>query len=183
MSKILIKALKSAILPSSLLIAGKFLSVFIIIAILSSGFSVTNNIQSIFSIQVLVNNTYDAVLINSISNLVCLILIALPTFYMLIRSTLLKDAQKNPRVVVKLTKLNILKWVTGHESSLIKITIWIAFLWIITGITIASTVNLETYPWIGVLSGVLSLIAALGILKTFEKETDRIYPEESNRYI
>lgn len=182
MSKLLKKALKSAVLPSALLVSGKFLSTFILISIFNESLSLTNNVESVFSIQLYLSDPIVAMKVNSISNLITLLLIAIPTMYFLLRATLLYDAQSNPRIVVKLTKLNILKWVTGQESSIIKVTIWTAFLWIISGICISSTIEQGTYSWIGVLAGVLSLIASFGILKTFEKETARIYPEDNGRY-
>ncbi|MCK9368775.1 hypothetical protein M0R04_02240 [Candidatus Dojkabacteria bacterium] len=179
MSKLLKRALKSAILPSSILIAGKFLSVFLLISVLGVKFSVTNEIQNFFSIQLNIVDQTTAIYINSLSNFICLLLIAIPTFVILFRNTLLKDAQSNPRVVVRLSKLNILKWVTGPENSLIKVIVWTIFLWIITGICISQAVSNSIYPWIGVIAGVLSLLSSYGILRTFEKETAKIYPEDN----
>ncbi len=183
MSKLLRKALKSAILPASLLVTGKFLSVFFLISYLGNNFFVTNDVTSIFTIQLYLTDIQSALFVNSFSNLITLLVIALPTFYMLIRLTLFKSAQSNPRIVVKLTRLNILKWVTSQESNLVNMLIWTVFLWIIAGVTIASSVNMQTYSWVGILGGALALLSTWGLLKTFESETDRIYPEESNRYL
>lgn len=183
MSKLLRKALKSAILPASLLVTGKFISVFFLISYFGSSFFLTNDIASFFSVQLFVEDTRMALYVNSLSNLFTLLLIAIPTFYMLLRLTLFKSAQENPRIIVKLTKLNILKWVTSQKSNVITVIIWTIFLWIISGIIISSTVSLQTFSWIGVFAGVLSLLSAIGLLRTFESEIDRIYPEEKNNYL
>ena len=179
MSKLLKRALKSAILPCSLLVTGKFLSVFLLISVLGIDFSVTNEIQALFSIQLNIMDPNTAIYINSLSNFICLLLIAIPTFIIFFRNTLLKDAQNNPKVVVKLSKLNVLKWVTGPENTLIKVIVWSIFLWIISGICISQAISNNIYLWIGIVAGVLSLLSAFGILRTFDKETAKIYPEDN----
>lgn len=183
MSKLLKKALKSAIFPASLLIAGKFLSVFLLISYLGLNFIVENENTSLFTIQLYLPDPKITLFVNSVSNLITLLVIAIPSLYYLIQLTLFKSAQENPRVVVKLTRLNLLKWVTSQESSLIKVTIWSIFLWIIAGIVISSTIRSETYSWIGILAGVLATIATWGLIKTFESETAKIYPEEGDTYL
>lgn len=183
MSKLLRKALKSAILPASLLVTGKFISVFFLISYLGTSFFLTNEIVSFFSIQLFVSDPTLAIYINSYSNLFTFLVIATPTFYMLIRLTLFINAKENPRIVVKLTKLNILKWVTSQKSNLISMIVWTMFLWIISGIVISSVLTGQTFTWIGVFAGVSALLATLGLLRTFETETDKIYPEEKNNYL
>lgn len=183
MSKLLKRALKLAVTPASLMIAGKFLAIIVLVTFNRLDFTIANNTSSFFSIQILLGNEKDTLFVNSISNLTALLLIAIPTYYMLIHRTLLKDAQQNPRTVVKLTKLNILKWVTSQHTAFMKVLIWTVFLWIISGITISSVVLLESYSWLGIVAGVLSIFSAWGLLRTFEVETDRIYPRDNNRYI
>jgi hypothetical protein len=183
MSKLLNKALKSAILPASLLVSGKFISVFLLISYLGYDFFVTNEKTNLFSIQLYLSDASATLFVNSYSNLITLLLIAIPTLFMIVQITLLKNAQTNPRVVVKLTRLNILKWVTGSDNSLVKVLSWTIFLWIISGIVISASINSQTYGWIGILAGVLSLLCSWGLLRTFELETDKIYPEEDKRYL
>ena len=183
MSKLLKKALKSAIFPASLLVAGKFLSVFLLISYLGMNFSVGNDNASFFTIQLYLNDPKATLFVNSISNLFSLLIIAIPSLYFLLQLTLFKNAQGDPRVVVKLTKLNLLKWVTSQESSLIKVTVWTVFLWIISGIVISSTISFSTYSWIGILAGILVTLSTWGLVRTFEMETAKIYPEEGDTYL
>jgi hypothetical protein len=183
MSKLLKRALKLAITPASLLIVGKFLAIMILVTLYKLDFKIENGTSSLFSIQFLLASEKDTLFVNSISNLTSLLLIAFPTYYMLVKRTVLKDAQTNPRTVVKLTKLNILKWVTKEETTFMQSLIWTVFLWIVSGISIASCVMLQTYSWIGIVAGVLAILSAWGLLRTFEIETDRIYPRDNNRYL
>jgi hypothetical protein len=183
MSKLLKRALKSAILPAALLVAGKFLSVFMLITYLGYDFLVSNETNRFFTIQLYLSDPKASLFVNSYSNLLTLLIIALPSLYMIFQLIVLKNAQNNPRVVVKLTKLNLLKWVNSSKNSLISTLIWTIFLWIITGITISSSINMQTYSWIAILAGFFALLCTWGLLRTFEIETDRIYPEDKGNYI
>lgn len=183
MSKLLKRALRTAVLPASLIVAGKFLSIITLVGTRSLEFSVNNDAPTFFSIQLVLSNHTDALMVNSVSNLVTLLLIAIPTFYMLVRRTLLVDIQNNPRTVVKLTKLNVLKWVTNQNNPLLDVLVWVMFLWIISAICISSAISLETYSWIGVVSGTFALLSAWGLLRTFEAETAKIYPKDNNGYL
>lgn len=183
MSKLLRKALKSAILPASLLVAGKFLSVFLLISYTGLQFFVRNDNSSFFTIQLYLTDPNATLFVNSFSNLISLLLVAVPALYQLLQLILLEKAQGNPRVIVKLTKLNLLKWVTSQESSLVKVVVWTVFLWIISGIVISSSINSSTYAWIGIFAGFVAMISTWGLLKTFESETAKIYPDEGQRYL
>ncbi|MBI2357217.1 hypothetical protein HYV12_04170 [Candidatus Dojkabacteria bacterium] len=182
MSKLLKRALKLSILPASLMVVGKFLSVFILIALYSLQFSIESSSSSLFSIQIFLQTQEQVLNVNSISNLITFLLIALPTLYIIARKTFMQSARENPRTIVKLTRLNILKWVTSDKTPILQITIWTMFLWIISGVCIASSMSGNTYMWIGVLSGISSILAAWGMVRTFETETDKIYPRENKAY-
>ncbi len=182
MSKLLKRALKLSILPASLMVVGKFLSVFILIALYNLQFSIESSKVGIFSIQIFLQEQDQVLLVNSYSNLFTLLLVAIPTTYILARRIFLQNARENPRTIVKLTRLNILKWVTSDKTTLLKISVWIMFLWIISGVSISSAITANTYTWIGVLAGTLSILATWGLIRTFEMETDRIYPKDTKAY-
>jgi hypothetical protein len=56
------------------------------------------------------------------------------------------------------------------------------FLWMIAGVCIASSVVGNTYMWIGILSGVIAILATWGMIRTFEIETEKVYPKETQAY-
>ncbi|KKR05592.1 MAG: hypothetical protein UT34_C0002G0099 [candidate division WS6 bacterium GW2011_GWF2_39_15] len=182
MSKLLKRALKLSILPASLMIAGKFLSVFILIAIYQLQFSIESGTSGIFSLQIFLEQQENVLQINSYSNLLTLLFIAIPTFYVLLRKTILQKAKDNPRTIVKLTRLNILKWVTSDKTPILQISMWTMFLWIIAGICISSSMSGFTYEYIGIMAGVLAILATWGMIRTFEMETDKIYPKNNQAY-
>ncbi len=182
MSKLLKRALRIAILPASILVAGKFLSLIVLTTINGFPIWIENDITSFFSIQIYVSNSNVATQINSYSNLITLLLIAIPTVYMLVRKTLLKDIEHDPRTVVRLTKLNILKWVTSQDTTFLQILLWTVFLWIVTGVIVSSTLLEQTYTWIAILAGTLSILCTWGLIRTFEVETAKIYPQTDKQY-
>lgn len=182
MSKLLKRALKLSILPASLMVVGKFITVFLLISLYQLQFSIETGSASLFTVQIFLQDQAQVLNINSYSNLITLVLIAIPTFYTLIRKTILNSARQNPRTIVKLTRLNILKWITSDKTPILQVSIWTMFLWMISGVCIASSVSGNTHMWIGVLSGVLAVLATWGMIRTFEIETEKVYPKDTQAY-
>jgi hypothetical protein len=182
MSKLLKRALKISIAPAILLIAGKFLGILGTSLIYNLNFQISNDLGRTFSVQIFFPDAATTLFVNSISNLVMVAFIAIPLLGFIVKMYLYNTAAKNPRTIVKMTRFNILKWITSKDTSFLTIFIWCAFLWIACGITIAHTLQGNTYEWIGILAGALALIASLFTIKTFEIETDNIYPIEHKRY-
>jgi hypothetical protein len=98
---------------------------------------------------------------------------------MIVKTTILQSATENPRTIAKVVKFNILKWVTSSNSTFLQIFIWTTFLLIAAIITISNSIQGDSYTWVGITGGVLALLSVWGLIKTFEIETDKVYP--SNR--
>lgn len=177
MSNLLKRALKFAIAPAILIIATKVIGVLVLGSVYNLDIHLGNDIGQTFSTQIYISSEKDAIFLNSISDSFTLLSLALPLIYMLIKISLSQNVKRNPRTVIKLTKVNLLKWVTKDDTSFLKIFIWTVFLWIISGLTIVNTIQGKTYLWIGVAAGVFALIAAWGVLNIFEIESNKVYPE------
>lgn len=182
MSKLLKRALKISLTPAILMIAGKFIGIMVPSILYDLEFFVQNNIQGLVSIQILFTDSNITLFVNSISNLTMLLFLAVPTMYFIIKTSIHQTTLQNPRTIVKITRLNILKWITKKNTSFLQIFIWTAFLTIASIIVILHTLQGQTYDWIGITAGVLSLLCIWGTIKTFELETDKIYPKEKNYY-
>lgn len=179
MSILLKKALKLSLIPAILMIAGKFLGVFFLIAIHSIQFSVGNEVSGIFSTQIYLSNTETTLFVNSISDLLMVSLLGIITLWMIVQTTLLQNARNNPRTIAKIVKFNMLKWITSNTSTFLKIFIWTSFVLISSIIVITNALQGDTYLWVGIISGVLSLLCIWGVIKTFEIETEKGYPSNS----
>jgi len=176
MSILLKKTLKLSILPAILMIAGKFVGVIALIIIYDLPFDVGNQINGIFSTQIFLSNNTDTLFVNSFSDLAMIVVLGIPTLYMILNTAVLQSSKTNPRTIAKVVKFNMLKWVTGTNSTFLRIFLWSSFVLISSIITISNTLQGDTYRWIGITAGVVSLLCVWGLIKTFENETDKVYP-------
>jgi hypothetical protein len=183
MSKLLKRALKLAFTPAVIIIAGKFLSLFILLRIYNIDFIISNDISGIFSIRILLEDSDMSAYVNSISSFITYLLITIPTLYLLLKHTVLKKAQSNPKTIVKLTRINVLTWLTKQGSSFLTTFVWTAFQWILSAMIVVQAISDNTYMWMGILAGVSAILFAWGILRTFELETAKIYPRDNKGYI
>ncbi len=182
MPKLLKRALKISLTPAILMIAGKFLGIMIPSIIYDLEFFVQNDIQGLVSIQILFTEGNVTLFVNSVSNITMLLFLAVPTIYFIIKTSIYQTTLQNPRTIAKITRLNIIKWITKRDTSFLQIFIWTAFLTIASIIVIIHTLQAQTYDWIGITAGVISLLCIWGTIKTFELEADKIYPKENNYY-
>jgi hypothetical protein len=182
MSKLLKRALKISIVPAILIIAGKFIGILCTSVVYNLNFQISNDLNGLFSVQIYYPDASTTLFVNSISNLVMVIFVAVPLLYFIIKTALYHSIANNPRTIVKMTKFNMLKWITSKDTSFLTMFIWCAFLWIASGVTIAHTLQGSTYTWVGIIAGTVALIASLFTMKTFDVETDNIYPREHKYY-
>ncbi len=181
MSKLLRRALKISLWPAILMILAKFLGMVIVGIIYDLEFYVDNNVNGIYSVQIYFTDFNTTLFVNSYSNLAMLILLAIPTFYFIIKTSIYQSSLQNPKTIVKITRLNILNWITKKDTSFLLIFLWSSFLTLASIIVILQTLQGNCYQWIGIVAGVTALFSIWGTMKTFELETDNIYPR-NNRY-
>ncbi len=164
------------------MIAGKFLGLLIINIIYDFNFQIDNDLQGIFSVQLYYTDQTTTLFANSISNLIMILTIALPLVYFVAKTLFYQKALNNPRTIVKMTKLNVNKWITKDDSSFLKIFIWSCFLWLSSMVTISHSIQGITYEYIAIIAVILTILTTWGAVKTFESETDKIYPRDK-KYI
>lgn len=177
MSNLLKRALKLSIAPAILIIATKVIGILVLSSVYDLDIQIGNDLGHVFSTQIYISSETDAIFLNSIADALTLASLALPLIYMLVKMSLAKASKNNPRTVVKLTKANLLKWVTKDDIGFLKIFIWTAFFWVISGLVIVNTIQEKTYIGVGVAAGVFALTATWGILHIFEIESNKVYPE------
>lgn len=181
MSKLIKRALKNSIIPAILMIAGKVIGIFIISAVFGLTFEIGNDLNGSFSTQIYFYDEDTTLFVNSYSDLCMFLFLAVPTIYFILKTAIFQSAMDNPKTIVKITKFNVLEWVTKNDTTFLKIFIWVAFLWIASAVVVINTLQDNTYSWIGILAGSISFLCGLGAIKTFEIETDKVYPD-SRRY-
>ena len=182
MSKLLKRALKNSLMPAILMIAGKSLGIFVISAVYGFSLEIGNDINGLFSTQIYFQEREITYFVNSMSDLLMLIVLAVPTIYLIIKTIIFQSAMDNPKTIVKVAKFNILNWITKDDTTFLKIFIWCAFLWLASAIVIKNAFEGDTYTWIAILGSVVSFFAAFGTLKAFEVETNKVYPSNNKYY-
>lgn len=176
MSKLLKKVLKSAILPGSLMIVAKLVGVYGATLLYSFPLYIAQDTGYLFSIQLHLADSAQAYITNSFANAVLLTLMNTFTLLVFLRHYLYLKADGNPRTVVKLTKVNMLKWVTDKKSGFISVFIWTFFLFSTNASIIGDTFNQTSASWLGALAFLSTLLFMWGLIRTFELETATIYP-------
>jgi len=182
MSKLLRRALKISVIPAILMIVGKFLGIFVTSVLYDLQFNIDNDISGIFSVQIYFTDSETTLFVNSMSNLTMILFLLLPIIYFIIKTYLYAATHNNPKTIIKMTRLNLLNWITKKDTSFLKTFIWCAFLWLATAITITHSIQGNTYQWIAITSGVIAFLVTLFTINTFELETDKIYPIEKKYF-
>lgn len=183
MSKLLKRVLRLSIAPAVLMIATKVIALITIIVSQDLNTSFGNSLGSIFSVQLYLQDGITVQWVNSVSNMVLFLVVGTPLFYMVLKETLFRKMQENPKTIVKLTKFNLLGWLTKKETHFLNIFVWTIYFWIISVIIISQSLVDSVYPWMGTAAAVMMVLSIWGILRTFESETDRIYPRDKDNYL
>lgn len=164
------------------MIAGKTLGIFLISAKYGYPLEIGNDINGFFSTQIYFDDAQITYFVNSISDLLMLLVIAVPTIYQILKTLLFQSTLQNPKTIVKVTKFNALKWITKDDTTFLQIFIWCVFLWLCSGLIIKNAIEGDTYQWIAYISGVVSLLCGLGALKSFEIQVSKVYPDSKKYY-
>ena len=181
MSNLLKRAIKISLTPAILIIATKVIGILVLGSIYGFDIQIGNDLENTFSTQIYISTEQDALLLNSISDSLTLAILVIPLAYMLLKFSILQKTKEDPRTIIKLTKANLLKWVTNDQTTFLKVFIWTAFLWVISALVIVNTLQEKTYLGIGVAAGVCALIFAWGVLHIFEIESNKLYPKGERR--
>lgn len=164
------------------MIAGKVFGIFFLSAVYTLTFEIGNDLNGIFSTQIYFEDPQTTLFVNSYSDLSMLIFLAIPTIYFVLKTAIFQSTVDNPKTIVKVARFNILQWITRDDTTFLKIFIWNAFLWVSSAIVVVNSLQGNTYTWVGILAGAIALLCGLGALKTFELETDKVYPDRRKYY-
>lgn len=178
MSKLLLQILKISVLPAALMISSKAAAMYLAIRFFDITLYIDDRIESFFTVQLYIDNFEEAQLVESISNLAMLVTMVGVFGYIMLRYTLYERSRNDPRTIVKLTKLNLTKWVTSKDTIFLKIFVWSLFVLITCAVVISSTLKGMTYLWIGGTAFMVIILTGWALIRTFESEVGKVYPTE-----
>lgn len=180
MNKLLSKIILYSILPAALIICGKLLGIYLAINYFQIPITLDNEIQSIFTVQILSEDPTDILLINTISNISMIsILSAFLIFYYLRFYTYLK-VNGNPRTIVKVSKLNLIHWITDKKNSFTRIAVLSTFEILACLLILKDSIQGDSYSWLIYPALVIILISIWSLLRTFDLESSKVYPDNND---
>ncbi len=182
MSKLLIRALKTSIPPAILMIAGKLFGIIAVSALYGLNLSIGNEVDGLFSTQIFFPDEKSTLMVNSFSDLAMLLVLFVPTTYLIVKTALFQSSLTNPKTIVKIVKFNALSWITKDNTTFLTIFVWSAFTIVASALVIANSLQGHSYTYMGYLAVALALFTALGSLKTFEVEINKVYPNSKKYY-
>lgn len=165
------------------MVAAKSLGIYLSAWYLGASIFTETSATGIFTVTFYTENAHNQFLINSISDGVLLGTMVAINLYILVKYNLYRHSKGDPRTIVKLTKFNLLRWVTDKETVFPKVFTWNVFLFSTCAVVVAKTVQQLSPTWLGVSAFIISIIFMWSLVRTFELETARIYPKDDNNYL
>ena len=175
MSKLLIKILKSSILPASLMVIAKLAGIVIAVVVFNEPLTLSHEVD-FFTVRLLFGETANTFLINTVASIILILSMNIGAMIVFIKQNLYLKTHGSPRTVLKLSKLNLLKWITKDDGGFVSAFMWTLFLLATNAIVIGDSLLGNTTGALGVFAFLSTLIFVWGLVKTFESETATIYP-------
>jgi len=172
MKNISLQMVKAAIYPAGMLASSKILGIIIANKLFGYTLYITNNSGRCFSVQF----RYDTILqvenVSTLSNALMLFTIFIGVFYYLIKAYFFHDTHQSPKLIVKLTSINLLDIFSDTMTIFVNLFVWILYIWIVTGLITYSYLNGTNSVHILIVSIAISLIASFLALWDVQREID-----------
>jgi len=130
----------------------------------------------LFTVQLYMAKSSQAFTANSVASVILLITMNVAAFAFFFKQNLYLKTQGNPRTVLKLSKFNILKWITKEDGGFVGVFMWTLFLLATDAIVIGDSIFGNITATLGVIAFGSAFLFIWGLIKTFELETATIYP-------
>lgn len=140
MKNLPLKILKASVYPAGFMVFGKILGMIIITNLNNYPFVVQNNVGGIFSMQFTYATAEQVNNVALFSNMFMYGFVLMGAFFWLIRALFFHDSHESPRVVIKLSELNLNSFIADTYSLYVPLFCWIMYLWLTT-----SLISIDTY--------------------------------------
>lgn len=161
------------------MVVAKLLGILLAIAIYGFPLQIMHDNQ-LFSVQLLLGDLGEAYVTNSIASALLLVTMNVSALLVYAKQNLYLQTIGNPRTILKLTKLNIMKWITRPDNGFIGVFMWTLFLLATNAIVIVDSLTGKITPLLGLFAFVSTIMFIWGLVRTFEQETATIYPRNSH---
>jgi len=162
-SKLLTKLIDKAIVPATLLLATRIVSVVLISSYLHFEFDVSLS-------GFVFRNHLEYVFVNSYSTLIMTVILALGLIYVLIKSYAFHDSHIKPATTAKLFELKMPSLIQSSFDIYSQAAIWIAYAYLLLIISGIMFLNDLVYPWIFYTVLVMTVITTVFFIFDIENE-------------
>lgn len=164
MSKTLVKIVDASIFPAALMVAGKFIGLYLVLNFFNLDWGVENTPNTLISARPVLMSE-DLSFVSSYSDLLVITLMLLGFSYYVLRAVFLHSSHIDPRIITRLAVHGLLDLVKDSFEIYHRASIWLLFLWL-TNITILiNTLLGKTYTWVLIVSFIVSMLLTVILLR------------------
>lgn len=173
MTKTLIRFVDASLFPAAALVAGKFFGIILTLNLFGISWSIKEYTDSFFSFQTAVR-AEDLALVTSYSDLFMYLTIAVFFSFSVIRAIFFHSSHVKPSLVIKLANKNLLSLIQTSYKVYNFASVWLVFAWIANILVLVNVFRGASYPWVGILVTLCSVILSILLLEDMYKEIENI---------
>ncbi len=164
MSKTLVKIVDASLFPAALMVAGKFIGLYLVLNIFNLEWGVENTPNSIVSARPVLLGE-DLAFASSYSDLFVILLMLLGFSYYVIKAVFFHSSHIDPRLATRLAINGLFDLVKDSFEIYNKASIWLLFVWLTNVTIIVNTLMGKTYTWVLLFSVTISLLLTIILLR------------------
>jgi len=173
MSKLLVKLVDNAIMPAVVLGAGKVIGLLAPIFVLGLDYELKDS-TSLIPYDLVFSNTQDVILVNTISNVLLVVLVSAGLIYSFMKVHQFNDKRVSPDRVMKLAEKNLLSMIESSINLYARAVVWVIFSVIISLLVGVHGMDGLSPAWLMWLSLVVTLVSIMYLVKNIELDYTKV---------
>ncbi|MBN1331870.1 hypothetical protein JW978_03225 [Candidatus Dojkabacteria bacterium] len=164
MTKSLLEILDASIFPAALMIAAKFIGLYITVELFALEWGVENSPNSFFSTRPVLYSS-DVALVSTNSDLLLLFIMLAGLSFYIIRATFFHASHIDPKMLSRLAINGLLGIVSSSYEVYRKATVWLIFVWVTNFTILINALNNKTESWVPVIGIIATLFLSVILLR------------------
>lgn len=171
MDKSLIKLIDFSLLPAALMVVGKAVGLVLTGIIFQIPISMQQLSDTFFNLRPAVAPE-DLVVINTYSDIIMFVFLALGFSFILFQATKLHDTHIKPQMLIKLSNNNLMGLVRSSFDIYHQATIWLIFVWLALFAIVLNIAAAKTAVWVGLAVLIANIMFTVILLQDVYNEID-----------
>lgn len=181
MYKFLRRILLHSFLPSAAIIFAKVVGIIIANNLLNLSWQIDTTGGNMAMSKIYYSNQGDVYLVTTLSNLAILVAMTLGTLIAIFKERYLNADNQSPKVVVKVTTLNLTEWLAQYDQVYPLLIAWIIFDWIAAAIILKDVLLGNCNLYVGATMIFLAAFFSTYAIRTLEKQIDLSVKTDDHR--